>query len=665
MEKIILPPPITLPAGRHPRILLLLELQKDLDLITQMLPEDYEVLASKGGELSFLAFDLAILDASGLDRLDDAVRDRKQSEQPVFLPFLLVTPPKDVSLLGRHFRRLVDEVILKPIRKSELTVRVANLLEMRRLSLISAGGRTADKKSDERRRLEEDLALKASLLDLATDAIYVTEFSGNFIYANEAACRILGYTQEELLGLNLRDLITPESAGERPQRFKELLAKGEICFESTSFRKDRSVLPLEIHARLIDLQGRKVILSVARDITERKQAAELNTRMEAQLRQVQKLEALGTFAGGIAHEFNNVLGAMKGFIELALITLETVPGADKVKSKLEAAFRGGERAKELVKQILAFSRHSEQEPLPLEILPIVKESFKLLRASIPATIAIRQNLDTHCGLVLADPTQISQILMNLTSNAFHAMEEQGGVLEISLEPVQVDASLAAADADLKKGPYVRLTVSDTGHGMDQETLGRIFDPFFTTKEVGKGTGLGLSVIHGIVRNLGGAIKVSSELDRGSTFQVYFPSYRSAAPAEVLPAEATLHGTEHILLVDDETAIVQIGQEYLQRLGYRVTALTSSTEAWEYFRAQPDKIDLVITDLTMPVMTGTDLAAAVLRLHPNLPVILTTGYSETNVMEETRGMGIRQCLIKPLGLRRLGWAVRQELDRKDG
>ncbi len=515
----------------------------------------------------------------------------------------------------------------------------------------------------EHQRLEEELALKANLLDLAIDAIYVTDFEGNFIYANEATCQIRGYSREELLRINLLQLITPKDARERSQRLKELAEKGELTFESTSLRKDGSVLPLEIHARMIELQGKKVILSVSRDITERKQAEEIKARMEAQLRQVQKMEALGTFAGGIAHEFNNVLGAVKGYIELACMTLEGVPGAEKIKSKLEAALRGGERAGDLVKQILAFSRHTEQEASPVEIVPIIKEALKLLRASIPTTIEIRRHLDPRSGVVLADPVNISQILMNLSSNAYHAMRETGGVLEVGLEPVQVDAGLAETDPDLKEGPYVKLTFSDTGHGMDQETLGRIFEPFFTTKGVGEGTGLGLSVIHGIVKNLGGAIKVSSELGQGSVFQVYLPRYPRAASRKMDQDEAGPRGTEHILLVDDEVSIVQIGQEYLQRLGYRVTALTSSAKAWEEFQAQPESFDLVITDLTMPAMTGIDLAEAILCLRPDLPVILTTGYSETNITDKAKGMGIRQCLMKPLVLRHLGWAVRRELDSK--
>ncbi|MGP8050317.1 MAG: ATP-binding protein [Desulfobaccales bacterium] len=376
-----------------------------------------------------------------------------------------------------------------------------------------------------------------------------------------------------------------------------------------------------------------------------------------------KLEALGTFAGGIAHEFNNVLGTMKGYLELACMTLDTVPGAEKIRTKLEASLRAGDRARDLVKQILAFSRQNEPQPRPLEILSIMKESLKMLRASLPTTIEIRYNLDPLCGLVLAEPVQLSQILMNLSSNAFEALGATGGILQIDLEPVPLEAAAAEPGVELKSGPYLRLTVKDNGRGMDQPTLARIFDPFFTTRPVGEGTGLGLSAVHGIVQSLGGAIAVTSEPGSGSAFRVYLPSYQRPSAPEVSMTGPIPRGTEHILLVDDEAAIVQIGREFLQDLGYRVSAFTSAPIAWEEFQSQPRAFDLMITDLTMPAMTGLDLAEAALKLRPDLPVLLTTGYSEANFTAQAQEVGIRQCLLKPLVLRHLGWTVRRHLDAK--
>jgi signal transduction histidine kinase/CheY-like chemotaxis protein len=461
----------------------------------------------------------------------------------------------------------------------------------------------------------------------------------------------------------LQQLITPENARSWPQKLKELQDKGELYFESRSFCKDGSILPLEIHARVIDLQGLKVILSVARDTSERERSAEIQAKMAAKLRQVAKMEALGTFASGIAHEFNNVLGAMIGYVELACMTLETIPGAGKISSKLEASLRAGDRARDLVNQILSFSRQNEREPRPLEILPIVKESLKLLRASLPATIEIRQNLDPQCGLVVADPVQVSQILINLSSNAFEAMRETGGVLQINLEPVRLEAGPAEPGVELKSGPYLRLTVKDSGRGMDQRTLKRIFDPLLTTRLLDDDTDLGLSAVHGIVQSMGGAIGVSSEPGKGSAFRVYLPSHQGPSAPEVPITGSIPRGTEHILLVDDEVAIVQIGKEFLQGLGYRVTGFTSGPEALEEFQAHPQAFDLLITDLTMPAMTGFDLAEAALKLRPDLLVLLTTGYSEADINAKVQKIGNLQCLVKPLGLTHLGWTVRWQLDRK--
>jgi PAS domain S-box-containing protein len=655
------------PVGKASRILLLLADPETRALLRQWLARDYHLEVPGQAVPEPPAFDLAILDSPHLGRPVVGLGERKRFEQPVFLPVLLIASPGDPILRRPHLPEGVDEIILAPLNKFELRVRVANLLHTRRLSRVLEGyrehppGREAAGPG-ELARANEEQVLKAKLLDLVTEPIYVSDFEGNFILVNEAACRSRGYRREELMGLNLRHLFTPELARGWPQRLKELQDKGELFFESRSFCKDGSILPLEIHDRVIELQGRKVILSVARDISERKRSVEIQAKMAAKFRQVAKLEALGIFAGGIAHEFNNVLGAMIGYLELACMTLDTIPGAGKISSKLEASLRAGDRARDLVKQILAFSRQDELKPRPLEILPMVKESLKLLRAFLPATIEIRQNLDPHCGLVLADPAQISQILMNLSSNAFEAMRETGGVLQINLETVLLEAGPAEPGVELKSGPYLRLTVKDSGRGMDQRTLERIFDPLFTTRPLDEDTGLGLSAVHGIVQSLGGAIGVSSELGKGSAFRVYLPSHQGPSAAEAPMTGPIPRGTEHILLVDDEAAIVQIGKEFLQGLGYRVTGFTSGPEALAEFQAQPQDFDLLITDLTMPSMTGFDLAEAALKLRPDLLVLLTTGYSEANISAKVQKIGNLQCLLKPLVLRHLGWTVRWQLDR---
>ncbi len=656
------------PVGKASSILLLLADPETRALLRQWLARDYHLEVPEQAVPELPAFDLAILDSPHPGRPELGLAERKRFEQPVFLPVLLIASPGDPILRRPHLPEGVDEIILAPLNKFELRVRVANLLHTRRLSRVLEGdrrhqpGRVAAGPG-ELPRPDEELVLNAKLLDLVTEPIYVSDFEGNFILVNEAACRSRGYRREELMGINAQHLFTPELARGSPQRLKELQDKGELFFESRSFCKDGSILPLEIHARIIDLKGRKVILSVAQDISERKRNAEIQAKLAAKLRQVAKLEALGTFAGGIAHEFNNVLGAMIGYVELACMTLDTMPGAGKISSKLEASLRAGDRARDLVKQILAFSRQDELKPRPLEILPIVKESLNQLRASLPATIEIRQNLDSQCGLVLADPVQLSQILMNLSSNAFEAMRDTGGVLQINLETVLLEAGPAEPGVELKFGPYLRLTVKDSGRGMDQRTLERIFDPLLTTRPMNEGTGLGLAAVHGIVQSLGGAIGVSSEPGKGSAFRVYLPSHQSPSAAEAPMTGPIPRGTEHILLVDDEAAIVQIGKEFLQGLGYRVTAFTSGPEALAEFQAHPQAFDLLITDLTMPSMTGLDLAEAALKLRPDLLVLLTTGYSEASISAKAKEIGNLQCLLKPLVLRHLGWTVRWQLDRK--
>lgn len=416
---------------------------------------------------------------------------------------------------------------------------------------------------------------------------------------------------------------------------------------------------LKLRRLSVDLQS-----SRAPRRTEPRGILKLQEEGTAPWHQVQKMEALSTVAGGLAHEFNNALGAVKGYIELAMISLEGGMGAEKIRSKLESALRAGDRALELVRQILTFSRHTEPEPQPVEILPIIKESLKLLRASLPDTIEIRQRLEPQCGQVLADPAQIGQIFMNLSSNASRAMRDRGGVLEVNLEPIRLEAGLVETGLDLAEGEYIRLTVSDTGHGIDPEILGRIFDPFFTTTTGGEGTGLGLSALHDIVKNLTGAVKVSSSMGRGSTFQIYLPRYRQA-PRKAPAAGPVPRGTEHILLVDDDPAIVLITREYLERLGYQVSTRDSSLEAWEEFRERPASFDLVITDWSMPAMAGIDLAVAMLQLRPELPVILTTGYEGEKIVAQAKAMGLQYCLIKPLVLSHLGRIVRQALDNQPG
>jgi signal transduction histidine kinase/DNA-binding response OmpR family regulator len=401
------------------------------------------------------------------------------------------------------------------------------------------------------------------------------------------------------------------------------------------------------------------ILASALSAEENRQHAELlRARLESQLRQAQKMEAVGTLAGGIAHDFNNILTGILGNTEIARFDL---PPNHPTQEALNELLRAAHRAKDLVAQILTFSRQREQQRTVVRLWPVVREALKLIRASLPATIEIQTQGGANCPAVLADPTQIHQVVMNLCTNAAQAMADKGGRLEVKLDTVMVDAEMAGANAQLRPGRYVCLSVRDTGHGMDSATLERIFEPFFTTKAPGQGTGLGLSVVHGILQNHDGAISVQSEPGAGTVFHLYFPALESAVtePPMVAPAFPTGNG-QRILFVDDEPAVVHLSSNMLQRAGYRVTGSTSPKEALGLFRSDPDNFDLVITDLTMPGLTGTALSAELLRLRPQVPIILITGFASGIDDRKARDLGIRALMQKPFSMQEMAEKVRSVL-----
>jgi signal transduction histidine kinase/ActR/RegA family two-component response regulator/HAMP domain-containing protein len=397
---------------------------------------------------------------------------------------------------------------------------------------------------------------------------------------------------------------------------------------------------------------------VQREITERKQAETRQVKLETQLRQAQKMEAIGTLAGGIAHDFNNILGAIIGYSELAALDIND---KDPSQAHLAEVLRAAKRAKELVRQILSFSRQEEHERKPIQLASVIDEALKLLRASLPSTIEIRTQIDSGAGPILADPTQVHQVMMNLCTNSWHSMNDDGGILEVSMRPVDVDSGFAQTHADLQPGRYLRLMISDTGCGIEPAVLDRIFDPFFTTKAPGSGTGLGLAVVHGVVKSHGGAISVYSEQGKGTTFNLYFPVHEAQADAAPVESISIAKGNgERILFVDDEAPLAAVGKSMLERLGYRVTEKTNSLDALAAFTAQPGQFDLVITDQTMPNLSGAELAKLMLKIRPELPVILATGYSTTINAEKANAIGIREMLLKPNTAQTMSEAVRRAL-----
>jgi PAS domain S-box-containing protein len=452
---------------------------------------------------------------------------------------------------------------------------------------------------------------------------------------------------------------------------KTLLKGGTVRFETrVEFDRLREDLKLATsrtgHAHLdvmitnlgLDAEfNPKGYLMHVQDVTEQRRAEEALQARERQLRQSQKMEAIGTLAGGIAHDFNNLLTPIMGYTEMAVMSEPETA----VRQYLDEVLKASRRARDLVQQILTFSRQSDKALRPVRFGPILKEVLKLLRASLPATVEIRQEIRTERDGLQADPTEIHQVLMNLCTNAAHAMRERGGVLTVQLNELTVDRFARGELARLAPGPYLELVVSDTGAGMDKATQERIFEPFFTTKKSGEGSGMGLSVVHGIVTALKGLIAVESEPGKGTTFRLFFPRLEEApAPAEEA-AQAVPGGTERVLFVDDEPNIAQLMQELLTSLGYRATVFTSSPEALQAFRADPGAFDLVITDQLMPQLNGSELAREVTRLRPGLPVILCTGFSRTLSQEEAEAVGITEHIMKPVVVRQLAEALRRALD----
>ncbi len=529
------------------------------------------------------------------------------------------------------------------------------------LSIINARSVKTIRKSEQKYRL---------LADNSSDIIWVFDpFREQLTYVSPSVARVLGFAPEEYMGLDLTAIFTPGSLEHaRTVIGKELAAEKKDrsdfhrsrVLELEQYRKDGSTLWIEVTATFVrNKQGRIVsILGASRDISERKQAEQEKKELEVRLQQAHKMEAIGTLAGGIAHDFNNILGAVLGYTEMSL---EDADPGSLIHSNLQEVLTAGTRAKDLVKQILAFSRQAEQELRPIQVKLIVNEAIKLLRASLPSTIEIRRRI-TSDSATLADATQIHQVMMNLCTNAHHAMTEEGGILEVGLTDVKIDNADEARKLDLSPGAYLCLTVADTGCGMPPEVIARIYDPFFTTKGRDKGTGMGLAVVHGIVKSHGGAVRVDSQPGRGTTFEVFLPVIQQAAKASATVDTVRLPtGSEQILFVDDEKALVDLGRQMLERLGYKVICRTSSIEALELFKIRPEQFDLVITDMTMPNLTGDKLAAELKRIRPNIPVILCTGFSEQISEESVRNMELQALVFKPMVMSKLARTVRKALD----
>jgi PAS domain S-box-containing protein len=520
--------------------------------------------------------------------------------------------------------------------------------------------------AQEKLRLSEE---KYRLLaENVTDVIWTANLDLAFTYVSPSSERLFGWSPSEWMSKPLRDFLAPSSleAAERMVREEAAMPGGTgsagsrvVTLEMELTRKDGTSGWYEVSAQMIRNEDGtpRSIIGVTRDIAERKTAEKQNALLEQQLRQAQKMEAVGTLAGGIAHDFNNILFAVIGYAELCLQDTTN----DESRWNLSQILSACSRAKTLVSQILAFSRQVEQERKPLDVVPLAKEAVKFLRSSLPVTIDLHLDIAAANSVVLADATEIHQVLMNLCTNAAHAMRASGGRLAIRIDNAPPPPGLVPKGQGPRPAGFLRLSVSDTGHGIEPDRISRIFDPFFTTKAPGEGTGLGLSVVYGIVKALGGTIRVDSTPHRGSAFEIYLPSAADRGLEPEKPAEPIPRGSERVLFVDDEGHLVEVMGQVLSALGYRVTTVRESRNALRLFRENPESFDLVITDMTMPDMTGAELAREILRFRPQMPIILCTGYSELISEEEALRMGIRRFLMKPLFMGDVAREIRAVLD----
>ncbi len=499
------------------------------------------------------------------------------------------------------------------------------------------------------KRAEAESARLFAAIEHAAEAVVIADTAGTIEYVNPAFTEITGYSRAEAVGANPRILKSGRQDAAFYRNLWEDLSNGRVWSgRLVNRRRDGRLYDEEMTISPVrDMRGELThFVAIKRDITEQ-------ATLTARLRQAQKMEAIGTLAGGIAHDFNNILAGIFGYSELGL---EEVPPSSRLHGDLRHIHAAAKRAKELVHQILTFSRQAEGERFPLRLDSIIKECLKLLRPSIPSNIEFIVNLGTDCPQVMADAAQMHQIIMNLCTNAYQAMRDTGGTLTVGLHPAVVDGP------DAKPGPGLCLTVSDTGHGIPPEILDRIFEPYFTTKPAAEGTGLGLATVHGIVTGHGGTVTVRSEEHKGSTFSVCLP----AAPPSLREIRAIVEepvrgGTERILVVDDEEPLTTMFERVLSSLGYRVTAMHNSPDALAAFKASPQEYDLVLTDQTMPGMTGYQLGQQMLGIRPDIPIILTTGYSDSAYRDATLLNGIRAFMAKPAETGDMARLVRRVLD----
>ena len=623
--------------------------------------------------------DTILLDVKmpGMDGFETCSR-LMSDESTKRIPVIMITAIKtDPNSRVKGLEIGANAFLAKPIDQHELVSQVKVALRIKK----AEDALREQKDSLNRMVQERTAALRESerkyreIFENIIDVFYRTDNEGVIRIVSPSVEQIFGYAPDQVIGKRLAGFyVNPE---DRNQFLSVLQEKGEVKgYEAPLRAKNGSVVWVSTNAQFYrDEHGNILgVQGISRDITDRKLAMKEKAKLQDHLQQVQKMESIGSLAGGIAHDLNNILFPISGLSEMLLDDI--LPDSPERES-IEQIHKSAQRGSELVKQILTFSRQSKPRKLPIRIQPILKEVLKLARAAIPMNIEISSHISTDCGLVSADPTQVHQIAMNLITNAYHAVEQSGGTINVELKETAIGSNIGmfhpafgekdelpphAMPGDILPGGYLCITVSDTGTGIDQTLVDKIFDPYFTTKEQGKGTGLGLSVVHGIVKEHGGDISVYSEVGKGTTFHVYLPLLKddrggqTAAVTRMYPT-----GCERILLVDDEESIAAVERMMLEKLGYQITVRTNSLDAVSAFKANPGNFDLVISDKGMPLMTGEQLARELISIRPEIPIIICTGFSDEIDEQQSKAMGIKGFLMKPVSLVDMAEMVRKVLD----
>ncbi|MBA3008947.1 MAG: response regulator [Proteobacteria bacterium] len=569
------------------------------------------------------------------------------------IPVIFISALSESANKVMGFQKGAVDYIEKPFHGNEVKARVETHLKLQYYQ----------------RQLKEQAASSEKRFQLtfenAAVGIAHTRMNGSFFRVNKCLCNILGYTEQEFETLTVQNLTLPEDWEQDLLTIKDLFNDriSTIRREKRYIRKDKRVIWGRVTVSMArdSRNDSKYGIMVVEDITDRIEAEKNRKKMEGQLRQAQRMEAIGTLASGIAHDFNNILGVIMGHTDMAKRKLAKGASAEK---NLDAVRTAANRAKDLVKQILTSCRQAAQEKTPIRIDDIVKETLTLLEASLPATIVIKTDIQ-KCAPILADPTQIHQVIMNLCTNAFHAMEEGGGTLTLGLKHLSRSQDLSVNALSLAPGEYTLLEVSDTGSGINPSLLERIFEPYFTTKPKNKGTGLGLSVVHGIIKSHGGEIFVSSEKETGTHFKVYLPCLNQGPESQIKEADGSPipGGGETLLIVDDNAPYLEMMTDLLTELGYGVTAIRNPFEALNLIREKPGLFDCLITDYTMPDMKGFQLAQQVRKASPDLPIIMYTGFDETIAKKNSAAMGISAFLAKPVVLSETAATLRAVLGKK--